>query len=123
MHQCPMEYAVWIVSLLIIASKFADCYTTATQITHLQQERNPLARWLMKKVGIYTTIWGIFGLAVVNVAVAVWLLNQIAAQEPAYYLYYIVLGSFVAYAQFAVAHTNQTKKLNCITRLLLKIYR
>jgi hypothetical protein len=69
-----MTVVIYIISALIIISKFLDCYTTTSQIISVTQERNPLARKVMKRFGIHTTIWGIFGLTIVIVGISIWLL-------------------------------------------------
>lgn len=56
-----MTVVLILFSILIIATKLADCYTTATKIgSNYNFERNPLARKFMLKYGIQFTIWGIF---------------------------------------------------------------
>lgn len=116
-----MNILVIFVSLLILISKFLDCWTTSTQITHPNQERNPRARKLFKKYGTHTTIWAVFGLSIIIEIVSLWLLFTYF-NAPTYKILFILLGSFVAYTQFAVAHTNKTRILNFFTRFLLKRY-
>lgn len=116
-----MNIFIWIVSFLIIISKFLDCYTTSIQITSLNQERNPIARKVMKKFGIHTTIWTVFGISIVIVGISIWLLFAFYNTVP-YKISYIFLGAIVALTQFAVAHTNKTKQLNLITKILLRYY-
>jgi hypothetical protein len=87
----------------------------------VNQERNPIARKIMKLFGIHTTIWAVFGLSIIIVGVSVWLLNSFY-NKLFYKVLYISLGIFIAFTQFAVAHTNKTKRLNIFTRLLLKKY-
>ena len=116
-----MNLAIYFISFLILFSKFLDCYTTSSQITSLNQERNPIARKFMKRFGIHKTIWTIFAISIIIVAFLVVLLflfyNTIF-----YKITYIVLGTFISFTQFAVAHTNKTKRLNAFTKLLLKNY-
>lgn len=116
-----MAILVYLTSLLIIFSKYLDCYTTSSQITLMSQERNPLARKLMAQFGIHTTIWGILGFTILNVIVSVYLL--FVYYNMFYYkVLYVLIGLFVSTIQFAVAHTNQTKRLNVCTRLMVKLY-
>ncbi len=117
-----MTSIVYIISFLIILSKFWDCYTTSSQITSITQERNPLARNIMKRLGVHTTIWGIFGMTIIIVGVSLWLLFSF--YDTAFHkVLFIVVGFLVALGQFAVAHTNKTKRLNKFTRFLLtKLY-
>jgi hypothetical protein len=116
-----MIILIWIVSFLIIISKFLDCYTTSTQITDLNQERNPLARKVMERIGIHTTIWTIFGLSIIIVGLSIWVLF-VFYNTIVYKVLFISLGTFIAFTQFAVAHTNMTKRLNFFTKILLKYY-
>lgn len=117
-----MTAVIYIISTLIIASKFLDCYTTSTQITTVAEERNPLARKAMKQFGVKTTIWIIFGLTILIVGVSIWLLFSFY-DATFYKVIFIAIGLFVALTQFAVAHTNKTKRLNMFTRFLLtKMY-
>lgn len=116
-----LEYSIWIVSFLIISSKFLDCYTTSSQITSTNQERNPIARIIMKRFGIHTTIWTIFSLSIIIVGLAVWLLFTFY-NTTFYKALFVSLGVFITFTQFAVAYTNKTKRLNIFTKLLLKKY-
>lgn len=110
-----------IISILILASKFLDCYTTSSQINSLCQEKNPIARKFMKRFGIHTTIWIVFALSIIIVAFSVVLLF-VFCNTMFYKITYVVLGTFISFTQFAVAHTNKTKRLNILTKLLLTNY-
>lgn len=114
-----INYLVFSVALLVIVSKFLDCYTTSTQIRSINQERNPFAQKLMKKFGIQTTIWSIFVISLIIVAVSIWLLFSYfdSGFQKAVY---IVIALLISIIQFAVAHTNKTKKLNYFTRYLIR---
>lgn len=116
-----MNISIYITSFLILFSKYLDCYTTSSQITYLSQERNPIARKMMERYGIHTTIWAIFGLAIIIVSLSVWLLFAFY-NTTLYKILFILLGTFLALIQFAVAHTNKTKRLNFFTKILLKRY-
>lgn len=106
-------------SLLVIVSKFLDCYTTDRVVREIRQERNPLARWLMQRLGMRFTIWGIFVLTVLLVIAALYMLY---GDDPSilYKLAYIAIALFSSGAQAAVAHTNATGRLNVFTRFLLR---
>ena len=116
-----MNFLVWLVSFLIIFSKFLDCWTTSSQISNPYQEMNPRARKLFIKYGIQKTIWTFFVLSIIIVAISLWFLYN-------YYnsfwfkIFYVTLGLFIAWTQFAVAYTNKTRKLNRFTKWLLKKY-
>ena len=116
-----MKICIYIVSFLIILSKYLDCYTTSIQITSISQERNPLAKRVMKQFGVHTTIWGIFVLSIFIVSVTVWLLFTYY-YTTIYKTLFIIIGLLVSIAQVAVAHTNKTKRLNIFTKFLLKVY-
>ena len=113
-----MAFLLYIITFLIILTKFFDCYTTAREISSIYDERNPLTRALMKKFGVQTTIWGILGLSIVITLLSFWLLIAYFNTLPMKILY-ILLGGFISVIQLAVAHTNHTKRLNRITRFLL----
>lgn len=113
-----MTTIVYIISAFIIISKFLDCYTTSSQITAITQEKNPIASKIMERIGIQTTIWGFFGLSALIVSISVWSIFRFY-DTLLYKSLYVILGLFISLIQFAVAHTNQTKRLNRITRFLL----
>ncbi len=79
------------------------------QITSISQERNPIARKIMKQFGVHTTIWGIFIFSVIIVSVSVWLLFAYY-DTTTYKTLFIIIGLLVSISQFAVAHTNETIK-------------
>ena len=116
-----MNLVIWFVSILIIGSKFLDCYTTSTQITSLRQEKNPRARKMMQRFGIQTTIWTVFGLTILIVVLSVWLLFS-CFNALFYQVIYVILGIVISWMQLAVAHSNHTKRLNAFTRYLSKKY-
>ena len=116
-----VDLLVLLISALIVISKFLDCWTTSRQITNPNQERNPLARNLFKRFGSQLVIWIIFVLTIIIVGISVWLLFSFYNS----YLYksmYIIIGLLVTTAQFAVAYTNKTRKLNFVTKFLMKRY-
>lgn len=113
-----MTTIVYIISAFIITSKFLDCYTTSSQIAAITQEKNPIASKIMERIGIQTTIWGFFGLSALIVSISVWSIFRFY-DTLLYKSLYVILGLFISLIQFAVAHTNQTKRLNIITRFLL----
>lgn len=116
-----MSYIVYFIAIMIIVSKFLDCYTTSSQIVSICQERNPLARKIMKILGIQKTIWGIWSLSIIIVGVSVWLLLNFY-NSTFYKTIFIVLGLIITITQLAVVHTNKSKKLNIFTKFLFKKY-
>jgi hypothetical protein len=118
-----MPLLIYLTSALIVLSKFLDCYTTSAQIVSIHQERNPLARLIMKRLGVRFTIWVIFVLALGIVGISTWSLFC-CYTGIGYRLGYIGIGAFIAWVQFSVAHTNRTSRINFVTRFLLgKVYR
>ena len=116
-----MNFLLLTVSFLIILSKFFDCYTTACQIRQIHQEQNPIAQKIMQKIGIKSTIWLIFIVTILIVATSHILLLY-CCSSIIFKLIYLIFGFFISSVQFAVAYTNRTKRLNFITKNLLKIY-
>jgi hypothetical protein len=116
-----MNNLIWIISGLLVISKFLDCYTTSRRIKGVNHEQNLLVRKMMKCIGIQTTIWSIFVLSVSIVAISIWLLGY-HGNSTFYNLSFIVLGSFIATIQFAVALSNHTGRMSIITRFLMKRY-
>ncbi|OWY21419.1 hypothetical protein C7N43_06960 [Sphingobacteriales bacterium UPWRP_1] len=117
-----MELTIYTAAFLLVLSKFLDCWTTSLRITHLEQEKNPLARFLMRKIGIQTTIWFIFAFTTALV-----LLTVFSALAPhtgqAVQWAFVLLAAVISVVQFAVAYTNYYGKLNPITRFMLKRYK
>jgi len=116
-----MNYLIWFTALLIIISKFFDCWTTSTQIVNIEQERNPFARKLMYKYGAGKVIWGVFVLTILIVITALVIMFGFH-NNTLYKVTFIVIGLIISVFQFAVAKTNKTKELNFITKILLKKY-
>ena len=112
---------ILIVAILIILTKFLDCWTTAHSINGLYQEQNPLARWLMQKFGIAFTIWGFFVLSLVITALSLALvlgpLDQLFYQS-----FFVVVGIGISIVQGAVAHCNYCGKDNFTTKIIRKLF-
>jgi len=126
-----LQLAVWVVSLTVVATKFFDCWSTAVQMQGPSDETNPLARAAMLRFGPRFTIWAIFVLVVVIVAIVGGSAYRNAADvpteptvQPVKFLVvwgYIVLGLFISLAQAAVAQTNRTGRFNPISRAVLHV--
>lgn len=114
-----MNLLIYAAAVSMVFTKFLDCYTTAVKITHIEQEKNPLARWFMRKVGVYPTIWIIFALTIAIVLFS----TYFALIEPdvLWQIVFLGLAGFISGAQFAIAHTNYYGKLNFITRFMLRV--
>ncbi len=100
-----------VVAILIVVSKFLDCYSTLKGLKKIPNgERNPLARFLMKKIGSNTTIWSVFAFTVIISALSLYYIftdeNQI------FNISFIIIGLIISILQFLVARSNfkQIKK-------------
>lgn len=108
-------------SALIVLTKFADCYTTANQISSNSEfERNPLARFLMKRFGIQSTIWIIFAVTIIITIVS--LVSVLESGSLFYEIVFIIIAAIVSVVQFFVALHNYTKNQNFLTKILYKLY-
>jgi hypothetical protein len=121
--------AVIAVSLLLVATKYFDCRTTATHMRGPSDETNPLARSAMERFGPKVAIWAVFSVVVLIVALvgggAFRTAGNVAAEaEPqlvdeATVWGYVLLGGFISLVQIAVAQTNRTGDFNAISRKVL----
>jgi len=93
-------------SLLMVATKALDCLSTARGLRTLpiSAERNPVARWLMRRWGVRATITGVFvtSLAFVTAAAAV----TITLDDPVGYAAFIGYGLVVSTVQALAARHN-----------------
>lgn len=112
---------LYITAILLIATKFLDSYTTDLRLKNIVQERNRFARLLMSKIGVRATIYGIWVLSIMIVAITFEIVIRI--DTVLYSVSFIALGLSISIIQFMVAHHNYTGKTNFVTKLLLKIYR
>lgn len=114
-----LDVLVFLSGSLVVLTKYMDCITTARALRVIEQERNPLARKLMRRIGVKTTIWGIFILTIFLVVLATYILYS---ERPSnlYKLAFIGAALVVSSAQAAVAHSNATGRLNMFTRFLLR---
>ena len=119
MNKPIIDIFIFLVCLLILVSKYLDCLTTSSNITNLNQEKNPIARKIMYRLGIKNTIWGIFVLTVIIVILSVLLLFNYY-NTTFYKVAFVIIGLIVSIIQFAVAHTNKTYRLNFLTKYLIK---
>lgn len=116
-----MTMALIIFSGLIILTKLADCYTTSNQINNNYSfEKNPLTRFLMKRIGVQQTIWLTFIFAIFITIIS--LISVIEADSILYDLIFITIAAMVSIVQFFVALHNHTKNQNFLTKILYKIY-
>jgi hypothetical protein len=111
-------------SVVLIISKFFDCYTTIIVTSKLgldyKSEKNPLARFFMKYFGFKKTVWGIFTFVVllaVGLGYEFYVLNNIY-----YSIFYIIFGVLVLMAQFDVARSNYFGKSTFFIKNLSKFF-
>jgi len=111
-----MQIAIWIVIGLLVITKFMDTYTTMRRIQGISHETNPVARKLMGRLGVKPAIWAIFGLAVVIIGLAGWLVLNLGVF---FQVVFIVVGLLVVVVQAAAAQANWTGRQNAVTLWLL----
>jgi len=117
-----MNYCIFGVGIFIILTKFLDCWTTSRNISHLTHESNPIARRLMKKLGIQQTIWLTFFITILIVSLSIGYLNYFC-QDTSCSILFIMVGLIISFIHLAVAYTNTTKKINPITAFLFYIFK
>ena len=107
------------VAIILAFSKLPDLYSTLVRIRYIRQERNPIARFFMKKTGIKS---GLYILTVIYMVIVV-LTTFIAWSDVAPYskIYFIVLGLIISAFNLGVAHHNYTGKDNFFTKVINKI--
>jgi hypothetical protein len=104
---------------LILLTKYLDCITTLQRISSPYQERNRLALAMMLRWGIKSVIWGVMGLAVVIVAVTLYLLLTVFT-EPVFKVLFAVWAGIISLFQAAVAHSNYSGRANILTSFIRK---
>lgn len=111
-------------AIMLIVSKFLDCYTTDVRASKLTDkagyESNPLARYLMRKLGFRNVIW--WGFVLISIFVSL-IAYEVMTENNIYYsIGYISLGFTISLAQFDVAGHNYYNTQSFFTRSLWKIY-
>lgn len=116
-----MIVLIHLVAVAIVITKFFDCLTTQKHMTGLAWEANPVARKLMRWFGARRAIWLVF-LVTVGVVGLSWSAVLAGMTSDAGPLRrwlapvgFIIVGTFVAVVQGAVAHMNATRRSNRIT--------
>lgn len=111
-------------AMMLIVSKFLDCYTTDIRAQKYSDkagyEANPLARYLMRKFGFRNVLW--WGFALIFAFVS-WIAYEVISENNLYYsIFYVLLGNAISLAQFDVSYANYYGQLSFFTRFLGKIY-
>ena len=127
-----LQLGVLLVSVALVLTKFLDCWSTTKQMEDPSDETNPIARGAMIRLGPRTTIWGIFVLVVVIVAIVGGSAYRTAGAleggsdsmlQRLSVWGYLILGSGIAIVQAAVAQTNRSGRFNRISGAVLAINR
>jgi hypothetical protein len=106
--------AVVATGLALVATKAADCVTTAKYVVPAGAESNPLARWLMDKLGPYRTVWLVFvvccawTIAATAAVVSVLLSDLSLWVRVVLSIGFILDGVTVAYIQWWAAEVNRS---------------
>lgn len=108
-----LTWGVYTVLGLLILSKLADVLSTLGRIRHADEETNPMARALMRRVGLSGAAWLVFALAILIIGVTA---RAAIAGDLGMKILFIVAGTGISVVQAAVAHTNWTGRDNFITR-------
>ena len=108
-------------AIILVASKIPDLFTTLVKIKVIDDERNPLARACMHKLGIRNGLFFIFGvyLTIAGVTVYICYLADSFWWDLQLILSAIIIGVF----NVAVAHYNWYQLHNYFTRLIVKMGR
>ncbi|MFA5010649.1 MAG: hypothetical protein WC644_01735 [Ignavibacteria bacterium] len=115
---------VIVTAVMLIVSKFLDCYTTDVKASKTADkagyEVNPLTRCLMIKLGFRNVIW--WGFVLISIFVSL-IAYEVMTENNIYYsIGYISLGFTISLAQFDVAGHNYYNTQSFFTRTLWKIY-
>ena len=114
-----MIYTIFVVTFLLVVTKLMDVLSTIQRITNASQETNPSARTLMNTFGTKRTIWLVFTISLITIAISclsvisLGLYTQIA---------FIVLGCFITIVQACVADSNWQGRDNFITKYVRIIH-
>ena len=117
-----VAYTTYLVSIAIIITKYFDCITTQRKIRGVAMEFNPIARRLMHRFGIKTTIWMAFAITIAVTALSQYWI-QYQTDSILLDCGYILSGGFTALIQGATAVNNYQGRPNFVTHLILKLKR
>lgn len=115
-----MQIAVYFTMLLLMITKLMDVFTTLVRIKSPNQEKNPAARYVIKRFGTATTVWGVFALSLLIIVPT----GIFALRMSEYYkIMYTLLGFLISIIQLEVARSNWTGNLNPVAVRVDAIYR
>jgi hypothetical protein len=112
-----MNSLLIISGILLIATKFADCYTTDVQITKelISFERNKIARFLFRKFGIRNSIWATW---ILTIAISVYTIYEAINNNLFTQISVLIIALFVSFVQAGVAYANYVQKPNFVTKTI-----
>ena len=114
-----LDYLIWLTSICMLVGKALDLHSTISRILHTSQERNRLARWLMRRTGMKTGLFLMFLIACGLIAFAHFYVLYYCEYAFEKWVY-ILAGLFVNIVTGGVVYHNYTGKNNVITRFMLR---
>jgi hypothetical protein len=114
-----LDYLIWFTSICMLIGKALDLHSTISRIQYTSQERNRLARWLMRRTGMKTGLFLMFFLASGLIAFAHFYVLYFCQYGFEKWLY-ILAGFFVNIVTGSVVHHNYSGRHNAITRFMLR---
>lgn len=116
-----MTILLYISSIALVLTKYADCYTTVSHITHIGDEQNAIARRLMQRYGVKTTVWGVWIVTILLVLLSLYV--ALISEQIWYHVAYVVIALWISIVQGSVAYTNHTGRYTMVTRLVHHLLR
>lgn len=116
-----LDFFVFFSAFLVVLTKFFDCFSTALRIQSIHDEQNPIARKLMNKIGVNTTIWLVFFVYILIVLLSIFLLFY-CYNTTFWKALFITLAFLISVIQAAIAHSNYFGKFNRISTIILILF-
>jgi len=114
-----LNLCVMLVLALLVLTKLCDVLSTIANIRHPDGETNPIARRMMRGMGMSCAAWLVFAVAMVIVGVSAWMALEGGSGVKASF---IVVGVAISVVQAAVAHHNWTRRPNAVSRLVMRLH-
>ncbi len=112
-------FAVYLVTVLLIASKLCDVLSTRKNIRIHADETNSFVRRIMARYGTDKAVWLVFSIAVVIIGLACY---QASRGGIVFQVLFIVVGTAISVVQGAVAHDNWTGQGNGISHRVRRLH-
>ena len=115
-----MQYLIYLSAVLIVITKLVDALSTLRFVKkgNIDLEQNKLARMIMYKIGVKTTIWLVFFITIIIVTVVV---REVLQSGLWWYEWsFVITAAFVSFVQGSVAYFNYTGKKSTIIMYLTK---